>query len=106
MALPLHLYVDELHVYTIITVERAAVTEIIEVVGHGSRIQTVKAILKIQSLQLQCHVWQEVLRFWLDKGVHGVRVDAVESLYEVLDLEDEAPSGLTNDSVSAVVCCL
>lgn len=40
-----------------------------------------------------------MLRFWLDRGVAGIRVDAVESLYEVLDLEDEVPSGLTNDSV-------
>lgn len=40
-----------------------------------------------------------MLRFWLNKGVSGIRVDAVESLYEVLDLEDEVPSGLSNDSV-------
>lgn len=43
-----------------------------------------------------------MLRFWLDKGVDGVRVDAIASLYEDYALRDEPLSGLTNDSVSTV----
>ncbi|XP_063232112.1 maltase 2-like [Bacillus rossius redtenbacheri] len=34
-----------------------------------------------------------VMRFWLDKGVHGFRVDAVSCLYEDRRLRDEPPSG-------------
>lgn len=39
---------------------------------------------------LQCY--QNVMRFWLDKGVDGFRIDAVSFLYERQDLKD-APLG-------------
>lgn len=37
------------------------------------------------------------MRFWLDKGVDGFRVDAIPYLFEVEDLRDEPLSGKTND---------
>lgn len=39
----------------------------------------------------------EVIMFWLDKGVSGFRVDAVNHLFEVPDLRDEPLSGKTDD---------
>lgn len=44
--------------------------------------------------------WQNVLRFWLDRGVDGFRVDAIADLFEVPDFRDEPPSGLTNDTLA------
>lgn len=35
---------------------------------------------------------QEVVRFWMERGVDGMRVDALEQLFEVEDLRDEPPS--------------
>ncbi|XP_055915885.1 maltase 2-like isoform X2 [Eupeodes corollae] len=43
---------------------------------------------------------QEVLLFWLDKGVSGFRVDAVNHLFEVEDLRDEPETGSVKDSNS------
>lgn len=43
---------------------------------------------------------KNILRFWLQKGVGGFRVDAVNHLFEVEDLRDEPVSGRTNDSNS------
>lgn len=40
---------------------------------------------------------QNVLRFWLAKGVDGFRMDAIPHLFEVEDLRDEPLSGSTND---------
>ena len=37
---------------------------------------------------------QNVLRFWLDRGVDGFRVDAIQTLFEKEHLQDEPPSGL------------
>ncbi|KAM7353268.1 maltase 2-like isoform 2-T2 [Cochliomyia hominivorax] len=42
----------------------------------------------------------EVILFWLDKGVSGFRVDAVNHLFEDPDLKDEPLSGKTNDHKS------
>ncbi|XP_018793242.1 PREDICTED: maltase 2-like isoform X2 [Bactrocera latifrons] len=39
----------------------------------------------------------EVLRFWLDKGINGFRVDAVNHLFEDVKLRDEPLSGKTDD---------
>ena len=35
-----------------------------------------------------------MLRFWLDRGVDGFRVDAIQTLFEKEHLQDEPPSGL------------
>ncbi|XP_014208341.1 alpha-glucosidase-like [Copidosoma floridanum] len=43
---------------------------------------------------------KNVLRFWLDKGVDGFRVDAVPHLVEAKELLDEPLTGTTNDSNS------
>ncbi|XP_058808066.1 alpha-glucosidase-like [Phymastichus coffea] len=40
---------------------------------------------------------KNVLRFWLDKGVDGFRMDAIPHLMEVEDLRDEPLSGWSND---------
>lgn len=40
---------------------------------------------------------KDVLRFWLEKGAGGFRIDAVNHLYEVEDLRDEPLTGLTDD---------
>lgn len=40
------------------------------------------------------------MKFWLDKGVDGFRVDAVNHLFEVEDLRDEPLSGKTNDPLN------
>ncbi|XP_065356846.1 maltase 2-like isoform X3 [Calliphora vicina] len=42
----------------------------------------------------------EVILFWLDKGVSGFRVDAVNHLFEDPDLKDEPLSGKTEDPKS------
>jgi len=39
----------------------------------------------------------EVLIFWLNKGVSGFRIDAVNHLFEDPDLKDEPLSGITAD---------
>ncbi|XP_050320995.1 maltase 2-like [Bactrocera neohumeralis] len=39
----------------------------------------------------------DVLRFWLDKGINGFRVDAVNHLFEDVKLRDEPISGKTDD---------
>uniref|UniRef100_A0A182JC45 alpha-glucosidase n=1 Tax=Anopheles atroparvus TaxID=41427 RepID=A0A182JC45_ANOAO len=41
---------------------------------------------------------KDILTFWLDKGVDGFRIDAVPTLYEDVELRDEPPSGLTDDT--------
>ena len=38
-----------------------------------------------------CYGHQEVLEFWLDRGVDGFRVDAIASLYEASNLEQDEP---------------
>ncbi|XP_037961163.1 maltase 2-like isoform X2 [Teleopsis dalmanni] len=42
----------------------------------------------------------DVMYFWLDKGVSGFRVDAVNHLFEVPELSDEPLSGKTSDKNS------
>uniref|UniRef100_A0A1I8QES5 alpha-glucosidase n=1 Tax=Stomoxys calcitrans TaxID=35570 RepID=A0A1I8QES5_STOCA len=42
----------------------------------------------------------DVITFWLDKGVSGFRVDAVNHLFEDPELRDEPPSGKTDDKLS------
>ena len=43
------------------------------------------------------NILQDVLRFWLDKGVDGFRIDAMMFAYEDKQLRDEPLSGLTDD---------
>ncbi|XP_011314711.1 alpha-glucosidase-like [Fopius arisanus] len=40
---------------------------------------------------------ENVLRFWLDRGVDGFRIDAVNHVFEIQSLQDEPLSGDTND---------
>lgn len=40
---------------------------------------------------------KDVLLFWLDKGISGFRVDAVNHLFEVEDLRDEPETGYETD---------
>lgn len=42
----------------------------------------------------------DVILYWLDKGVSGFRVDAVNHLFEDPELNDEPLSGKTEDSKS------
>lgn len=43
---------------------------------------------------------KDVIRFWLEKGAGGFRVDAIGRLFEVEDLRDEPLSGRTSDPLS------
>ncbi|GAB6020625.1 Mal-a5p [Chamberlinius hualienensis] len=42
---------------------------------------------------------QKILRFWLDRGVDGFRVDAVHHLFESEHLENESPSNAAISSI-------
>lgn len=42
----------------------------------------------------------DVILYWLDQGVSGFRVDAVNFLFEDPELKDEPLSGKTEDSKS------
>lgn len=58
--------------------------------------------LNFRNLKVQEEM-KNVLKFWLDKGVAGFRVDAITHMYEVApdadnNLPDEVPSGNTNDT--------
>ncbi len=43
--------------------------------------------------------WLQVLRFWLDRGVDGFRIDVAHSLYKRPDLADEGPLAAPTDGV-------
>lgn len=43
---------------------------------------------------------KNVMRFWLEKGADGFRIDAVAHLHEVEDLRDEPLTGWTTDPLS------
>ncbi|XP_015112564.1 alpha-glucosidase [Diachasma alloeum] len=40
---------------------------------------------------------KNVLRFWLDRGVDGFRIDVINHVFEIQSLQDEPLSGNTND---------
>jgi alpha-glucosidase len=40
---------------------------------------------------------QDVLIFWLDKGVDGFRIDAINHMFEIEDQRDEILTGWTSD---------
>ena len=42
--------------------------------------------------------WERILRFWLDRGVDGFRIDVAHGLYKAADLADNPP-GLEPDGV-------
>ncbi len=46
---------------------------------------------------------EDVLLFWLDRGVDGFRVDAISKLYEQDHLKDEPPSNLDVPVVSGIL---
>ena len=48
----------------------------------------------MSTLLLACCLFKEVLRFWLDRGVDGFRVDAIQTLFEDENLLDEPLSGV------------
>ena len=48
----------------------------------------------MSTLLLACYLLKEVLRFWLDRGVDGFRVDAIQTLFEDENLLDEPLSGV------------
>ena len=49
--------------------------------------------MKLHSSPL-IYLLQDVVRFWVERGVDGLRVDAVATMFEVEDLSlDEPPSG-------------
>ena len=41
--------------------------------------------------------WERILRFWLDRGVDGFRVDVAHGLYKSRDLADNPPSDAVED---------
>ncbi len=55
-------------------------------------------------------ILQNVLRFWLDKGVDGFRIDAAKHLFEAEDLTQDEPAnpnataGASEVSFSSMYC--
>lgn len=43
---------------------------------------------------------EKVLNFWLEKGIAGFRVDAINHMFEHTSMDDEPLSGWTNDENS------
>ncbi len=41
--------------------------------------------------------WERILRFWLDRGVDGFRIDVAHGLYKSADLADNPPSEVVED---------
>jgi alpha-glucosidase len=41
--------------------------------------------------------WERILRFWLDRGVDGFRIDVAHGLYKSADLADNPPSDTVED---------
>lgn len=48
--------------------------------------------LNFRNVQVQ-HKMEEVVEFWLNKGVSGIRLDAISHLFEQIDFPDEPLSG-------------
>ena len=43
--------------------------------------------------------WRQILRFWLDRGVDGFRIDVAHALYKSPGLADEQPSDRLEDTI-------
>ena len=41
--------------------------------------------------------WERILRFWLDRGVDGFRIDVAHSLYKAEGLPDQGPTGVHHE---------
>lgn len=71
-----------------------------DAVKDEMEVSILKSLSSHKSTLLTKTLFQEVIKFWLNKGVDGFRIDAIPHVFEVDDLRDEpknenAPPGTT-----------